>query len=406
MQRVRVLDAISEIDAAEWNACAGPDDPFTSHAYLHALEESGCVSEDTGFRAQHLVIEDASGRALAVMPTYLKSHSDAEIGADMGWAMAYERFRGRAYYPKLQVEVPFTPTAGSRLLVRPGQSKGRLVKELIEALLAQGEACNLASVNINYLTEEEIGLVDVSGMIVGTGYQFIWENDGYKDFEQFISVLKSGRRHSIRRERKVLRSQGISIDRLVGSQIDSSMMDIFIPFYKNTYRKYHTRIYHNHKFFHLLLKNIPDEILMIVARKGDEIIAGSLSFFGGDRLNLMHWGSKVESKHLHFEVTYYQAIEFAIEREKRFINGGPGGAHKVARGFLPVTTRHCHWFRDPEFASLVAGGLQKRVQAIGAEQQRLRATSPYQVDRIGGPAVGSTAGQSDRKWGGHGHDGG
>jgi predicted N-acyltransferase len=387
VQKLRLLEGISSIEPSEWDACAGPDDPFTSYAYLQALEESGCVSEKNGFRVQHLVIEDAWGKALAVAPTYLKWHSEAEIGADMAWAMAYERFRGRSYYPKLQVEVPYSPATGARLLVRPDQSKDNLVKRLLETLLAQAELIDAQSVHINFLTSEEKDLVSIPGTSIGAGYQFLWQNREFQDFDQFLSLLKKNKRSVIRRERKDALASNLSIARFSGKEITPEHIDKFVPLYENTYRKYRTKIFMNDRFFQLLREKMPERMLLVFVRRGNDLVAGTLSLIGGSKLYIMHWGSKVQSKFLHFEITYYQAIEFAIEHRLQYIDGGPGGFHKVARGFLPFPAYHCHWFRDADFGRLVMAGLQRRLKIIGAEQERLRSSSPYKVDRMPRPAL-------------------
>ena len=375
------LIASSSIEASDWDACAGPDDPFTSHAYLHALEQSGCVSEATGFQIQHVVVEDRSSKALAVVPTYLKFNSAAEIGADMGFAMAFQRLRGTAYYPKLQVEVPFTPVTGRRLLVRPGADEITLAELIQKELFRMADVHNSPTIHINFLSERQLEFLGSKDAVTSHGYVYLWQNMNYSSFDEFLEKLTAKRRNSVRRERKISLQPNLDVSFVEGRKIAPEHISAFMEFYKNTYSKYTEKAYLNIKFFELIMEAMPEKLQLIMVRNDKDYVAGTLLFLGDETIYLTHWGSTIEKRFLHFEATYYQAIEFAIARGIKYVHAGPLGLHKVPRGFFASRSSHCHWFRDAEFSELVSAGLQKRSRIMRAEQERLMLSSPYKDDR-------------------------
>jgi uncharacterized protein len=373
---VKVFNSMTAIDPQQWDACAGEENPFVRHAYLSALEESGSVSEETGFKPQHLTIFDSSGTLVAASPAYLKEHSKGEIGTELAWSMAHERAVG-PYYPKLQVEIPFTTVTGPRLLIHQNSDPRQLKPLLLQSLKDLAVKMKASSLHISYLSDDDQTYLNSSNMMMGMGSQFQWENDNYKDFQNFLSRLKGTKVNTIKRERKIALEDGLSIDLLTHERVTPEVMAAFYPLFLNTQEKYGVGETYNLAFFCSLADLMQDQLLMIMIKRHNKYIAGSMCFVGGDTLYTSLWGCTEEVKFLHFETTYYQVIDFAIKNSLRFIDAGPGGGHKTARGYLPKTVHHAHWFRSKEFGKLIRSGLEKKSAAIENEQQEACKKSPY-----------------------------
>jgi predicted N-acyltransferase len=376
---VRVASGMSEVDAAEWNACAsggatGQSNPFISHAFLKALEDSGSASAATGWLPQHLLFEDAGGRLLGAMPCYLKSHSLGEYVFDHGWADAYER-AGGDYYPKLQSSVPFTPVTGKRLLVRDGDERTKAI--LLQAAATLGERLATSSLHITFLTEEEWMLAGKLGFLRRIDQQFHWRNAGYAGFEDFLAALASRKRKAIRNERRQALANGIEIEWATGSTLTEAHWDSFFAFYTDTGSRKWGSPYLTREFFSLIGASMADRILLVLAKRNKRHIAGALNFIGGDRLYGRYWGAIEEHPCLHFEVCYYQAIDYAIRHGLGAVEAGAQGAHKLARGYLPVTTYSAHWIRDAGLRRAVADYLRRERAAIAREAALLAEESPY-----------------------------
>lgn len=410
--RIRIEDSIAGIGRAAWEGCANPAletvsgssdnillpndfyrshealcdaitpdvkreiksyNPFISYDFLASLEESGSACASTGWLPQHLVLEDDSGAALGICPAYLKSHSRGEYVFDEGWADAYERAGGR-YYPKLQVSVPFTPATGPRLLVRPGTQANAVRAALARGLTTLARMRKASSVHATFLTEEDAAAFAAEDFLPRTDQQFHWRNEGYASFEDFLGALASRKRKAIRRERREAVESGIEILHLTGKDITQEAWDAFFAFYMETGSRKWGRPYLNRKFYALISERMADKVLLVMARRAGRYIAGAINFIGGDTLYGRHWGAVEQHPFLHFEVCYHQAIEFAIARGLRTVEAGAQGEHKLARGYLPVTTHSAHFIADPGFREAVAAYLDRErayVAETGAELSEL-----------------------------------
>ncbi|MFP4004254.1 MAG: GNAT family N-acetyltransferase [Alphaproteobacteria bacterium] len=377
--RARLVRSISGIAAEDWDACANPQglpfDPFLSHAFLKALEDSGSVAAETGWAPHHLVLEDAQGGVLGVAPMYLKGHSQGEYVFDYGWADAYERAGGR-YYPKLQIAVPFTPAAGRRLLARGGPDPDR--ERLLGAAAAQIAAqSSISSVHVTFATEAEWRALGDAGYLQRTDRQFHWRNEGYDSFDEFLAGLSSRKRKTIRRERAGALENGIEIEWITGSGLTEAHWDAFFEFYMDTGARKWGRPYLNREFFSLVSEAMAENILLVMCRREGRYIAGALNFIGGDTLYGRYWGCTEDHRFLHFETCYYQAMDFAIARGLKRVEAGAQGAHKVARGYAPCPTWSAHWIADPGFRDAVADYLERERQAVAEDSAELAAHLPF-----------------------------
>ena len=380
---VGVATSLSAVPAADWDACAlGPQNgsdethnPFVSHAFLSSLEEAGCVGGRSGWAPAHLTASDPDGRVAAAAPCYLKSHSMGEYVFDGGWADAYERAGGR-YYPKLQVSVPFTPVTGPRLMVRAGAAataRSTLVAGL-DALRGQAGA---SSTHLTFLDETEARALEADGYLVRTDQQFHWLNEGYRTFDDFLDALASRKRKSIRRERRDALSSGIIVDWVTGRDITEAHWDAFFAFYMETGSRKWGRPYLNRRFFSLIGERMADRVLLVMARRNGRLIAGAINFIGDAALYGRNWGCLEHHPFLHFEVCYYQAIAFAIERGLKRVEAGAQGEHKLARGYRPVATWSAHRIADPGFRRAVADYLKRERQYVELAREEYEAAGPF-----------------------------
>jgi len=367
--RVRIVERLSDVPAAEWDACAGSDNPFVSHAFLEALEASGSATAETGWLPQHILVEDERGRLLGAAPLYLKSHSYGEYVFDHGWANALERAGGR-YYPKLQAAVPFTPVTGPRLLRRPGTDR-EVTATLIAALIEVARAHKVSSLHVTFPTSEEWEQLGAAGFLQRAGRQFHWENGGYRTFEDFLAALNSRKRKQIRRERRDALATGIEIETLTGGNLESRHWDAFYRFYMAMTERKWGGGYLTREFFDLLHRRLADRVVLVMARQGKRYVAGALNLVGGDTLYGRNWGVIGDFPFLHFEVCYYRALDFAIARGLKRVEAGAQGEHKIQRGYLPVPTYSAHWIRDPDFARAVESFLARERQSVEQEMAML-----------------------------------
>jgi len=372
----RVLDRIDEVPAAEWNACAGPDNPFLHHAFLRALEDSGSVGRKTGWLPQHLVIADETGAIQAAAPMYVKGHSQGEYVFDHGWAEAFERAGGR-YYPKLQVAVPFTPAPGPRLLTRAGGDGAALREALIGALRSVAEQSQFSSLHITFCPEDEAKALAEAGFLHRIGVQYHWDNPGYGSFDDFLGALASRKRKSIRKERETTREYGLDIRALSGAEITKRHWDAFFAFYMDTGNRKWGRPYLTRHFFDLLGASMAENVVLMFAEKDGQPVAGALNLKGTDCLYGRNWGCLDEFKFLHFELCYYQAIDYAIEHKLARVEAGAQGEHKIQRGYLPVATHSAHWIAEKSFRDAVADFLERERRAMQQEIAGLAEFSPF-----------------------------
>jgi predicted N-acyltransferase len=371
---------IADIPEGAWNACAaGPSgalNPFVAHAFLDALEESGCAVERTGWGPQHLAMRDGAGQIAAVMPLYLKSHSQGEYIFDHAWADAYERAGGR-YYPKLVGASPFSPVTGPRLLVRGDLAADVGREGLLRGALAVCERFGVAALGINFPTQEEWRFLGEHGLLLRQNQQYHWENAGYGSFEDFLGALSSGRRKTIRRERRDAVA-GLEVHRLTGADLTEAHWDAFFAFYMDTGSRKWGRPYLNRRFFSLLGERMAEQVLLVMAARGGRWIAGALNLIGPDCLYGRNWGCLENVPFLHFELCYYQAIEFAIDIGLARVEAGAQGQHKIARGYLPSAVYSAHYIADRALRSPIARFLeQERLSVQGEMDWLAEEYSPY-----------------------------
>ena len=369
-----LLNGMSEISAQDWDALACPEgraiDPFTTHRFLAALDASGSTGKGTGWQTRPLVLRD--GAAVAALPLYVKSHSQGEYIFDHGWAQALER-AGGSYYPKLQVAVPFTPATGKRFL---GDPKWR--EALLETAISIADQNGLSSLHFTFCTEEEAeALAGKHGLLHRITQQFHWENNGYADFDGFLAALSSRKRKMIRKERETARASGLTIRSLTGAQIEPQHWDAFWQFYQDTGARKWGTPYLTRSFFDEVQRTMRDDLLLVLAFDGETPVAGALNFIGRETLFGRYWGCTQEHPCLHFELCYYQAIEWAIANGLARVEAGAQGEHKLARGYLPTPVHSLHYIADPSFRDAVARYLVEERRAVDEEIEVLTAYGPF-----------------------------
>jgi len=379
---VSVHPDLSDIDPADWDACAAPeaadagrpDDPFTTYRFLSALERSGSVGPGTGWQPRYLTVRRA-GEMIAAAPLYAKGHSQGEYVFDHNWAHAYENAGGR-YYPKLQIAVPFTPATGRRFLTRPGHEVEGM-SAIIQGAVQIAADNELSSLHITFCTEAEAIAGGEAGLMRRMGQQFHWVNEGYADFDGFLAALSSRKRKTIRRERRGAQDFGGEIRALTGDEIAPEHWDAFWQFYQDTGARKWGSPYLTREFFDIVHAEMRDDVLMVLAEREGRPVAGALNFIGREALFGRYWGCVEHHPFLHFEVCYYQAIEWAIGAELARVEAGAQGEHKLARGYLPVATQSLHWIGDPGFQDAVARYLDAEREAVDEEIEVLTSYGPF-----------------------------
>jgi hypothetical protein len=390
--QAEVHGSMAGIDPAEWDACAAPEaaaggrpaQPFLTHAFLAAFEESGSATPRTGWAAQHLLLR-RGGRAIGAMPLYLKSHSQGEYVFDHAWAHAFER-AGGDYYPKLQGAVPFTPATGPRLLASPeaGLAGDTIRAALLEAAVSLVERNGLSSLHLTFCTGPEWELGGRLGLLQRTDQQFHWENEGYASFDDFLAALASRKRKQLRKERAKAVEAGIRIHWLTGEDIRPEHWDAVWRFYQDTGMRKWGRPYLTREFFEIAHERLRDHILLVMCEREGRWIAGALNVIGRETLFGRYWGCDEEHPFLHFETCYYQAIDFAIRHGLSRVEAGAQGGHKLARGYAPVTTRSLHYLSHEGLREAVARYLEAEREAVDRENEALLEMTPFRKgDRTG-----------------------
>ena len=410
--RIRIIQSLGDVSAAPWNKCAcqvpeaavkqerevkltsednpSPqlstqgqvNNPFVTHEFLSSLEESQSVGGRTGWQPRHLLAEDSEGVALlGAAPCYVKSHSRGEYVFDHGWADAFER-AGGDYYPKLQIAVPYTPVTGPRLLAVPGRLETAIRGALAGAIAEITAANELSSTHVTFLTEREWRLLGERGFLQRTDQQFHWDNAGYASFEDFLDRLASRKRKTIRRERKEALRPGIEVHWLTGSDLTEAVWDAFFAFYMETGSRKWGRPYLTREFFSIVGQKMRDRILLVLARRAGRWIAGAINFIGAEALYGRNWGAIEQHPFLHFELCYYQAIDYAIAHNLKRVEAGAQGEHKLARGYLPHTTYSAHFIANPGLRRAVADYLSRERLYIQAAAEELAAAAPFRKDLV------------------------
>jgi predicted N-acyltransferase len=364
----KIASGVSGLNGHAWDRLAGEGDPFVSHAFLAALEDSGSVGPGTGWTPAPILIEDDAAHLLAAAPAYLKSHSQGEYVFDHGWADAWER-AGGAYYPKLQVAVPFTPVPGSRLL----GARAQHLLSAIEAVTVQNE---LSSAHITFVDDAGAAEAERRGWLTRHGIQYHWFNRGYATFDEFLAALRSTKRKAIRKERAAARA-GLDFVALRGAEIGAAEWDAMWAFYQDTGSRKWGHPYLTRAFFDLASERLGDKLLLFLALRDGRPVAGALNLIGSDTLFGRYWGCAEEVPFLHFELCYYQAIEWAIEHGLRSVQAGAQGEHKLARGYEPVITQSAHFIPNPSFKAAVADFLEAEREGVAQEIAWLQGALPY-----------------------------
>jgi predicted N-acyltransferase len=377
--QAQTIAAVAEVGQAAWDACAGPDNPFVRYAFLHALELSGSVgTEQSGWLPQHIVIRfGEGGPPVALVPMYLKLHSYGEYVFDHGWADGYERAGGR-YYPKLQAAIPFTPATGPRVLLHPGVDDPLTLRRRAASVMAQiAQRMGVSSVHLTFPTKPEWDAFGEAGWCQRLGHQYHWFNNDYGSFDDFLAELNARKRKAIKKERRQVAESGLKVEVLTGAAIKTRHWDAFFQFYTDTGHRKWGAPYLTEPFFHEIGATMANDIALVMASDGDELVAGALNLIGTDALYGRHWGCVDRVKFLHFEACYYQAIAFAIARGLSRVEAGAQGEHKIQRGYVPVPTYSAHWIADPRFRDAVEDFVTRERRAVVHRIDALENWSPF-----------------------------
>ncbi len=397
---LKTAGAMSAFSPAEWAQLGGTDraaseaagiayNPFVSHAFLSALEESGSATRKAGWLPHHLRLEAPDGTLVGACPAYLKSHSQGEYVFDYGWADAFERAGGR-YYPKLQVSVPFTPVTGPRLLARgDAQDGGDTVTALAAGLKTLTAQSGISSAHVTFAPENETAAMVAQGFLHRTDQQFHFRNRGYASYDEFLGTLASRKRKALRKERACAFENGIAVEWLTGSDLTEAVWDAFFAFYMDTGGRKWGRPYLTRRFFSLAGERMPGDILLVMAKRNGRYIAGALNFIGSHTIYGRHWGCIEEHPFLHFELCYHQAIDYAIARKLAVVEAGAQGEHKLARGYEPVATHSAHWIEHPGLRNAVADYLAHERREVERAGAYLAEHTPFRKDAT--PAPGQDA---------------
>ena len=370
---------MSQVDSADWNQLAGKDYPFIRHEFLLALEQSGSVCKQTGWKPAHLLVFDED-ILIAFMPLYLKEHSWGEYIFDHQWAQAYQQ-HGLNYYPKWLTAIPLTPCQGTRIVIRDQIDSFTIMQLLLTFIKKISEEQNISSWHCLFPTLPQVKLLKSLQLSIREGVQFQWFNKDYQSFDDYLLALSSSKRKMIKRERKRILEQGIELQCIAGTQISSQQWQIFYNFYSMTYLKKGSQPYLNLAFFEQIAANMGEQLLLVFAIKDDNPVAAALSFVGADTLYGRYWGCYDEYHSLHFETCYYQGIDYCIQKGLNRFDSGAQGEHKIARGFEPVTTYSAHWLRDSRFAKAVEHFVIEERKAIEHYKERATSYLPFkQVD--------------------------
>ncbi|MCF7982335.1 MAG: GNAT family N-acetyltransferase [Pseudomonadales bacterium] len=360
--KIKFLSGLDQINSDNWNRLTGLDYPFLRYEFLAALETSGCVAAETGWQPQHLLVY-IDDQLMALMPLYVKTHSYGEYVFDWAWAEAYHR-HGVQYYPKLLTAIPFTPATGSRLCIAPGQDRQYITRRIVEAIKQQVEEKGYSSWHLLFPQKNEFDSLSQCQLAARIGCQYHWFNRQYSDFNDFLARLSSRKRKNIKRERRLVAEQKIHIVRLPGAEVTEQQLKTFYEFYQATYYKRGQQGYLNLDFFTTLLTNMPEQLLLVLAYRENQPIAGALCLKSCDTLYGRYWGCLDEYECLHFEACYYQGIEYCIEQGIQKFDPGAQGEHKISRGFEPTTTRSLHWVAHSGFRAAIEDFLKREKDGV------------------------------------------
>jgi uncharacterized protein len=376
LRPARFLDSIAQIDAQSWNSLAGPSQPFLRHEFLLAMEESGCAVARTGWAAKHLIIDDAQGQPVAALPLYRKAHSRGEFVFDFSWASAYAQ-QGLQYYPKLLTAVPFTPVQGPRVLLGAAADRNALTKSVSLAAMDYARQEGLSSWHVLFPTEEMAASLDRGGLILRRDCQFHWFNQDYSSFDSFLATFTAEKRKKAKRERRRVAEAGIEFDTLHGADMTPALWGKVYAFYADTFHRHGHEPYLNLNFFKRIAAAMPEQLMLKIARLGQDPIAVAIFFVGEDALFGRYWGSGGNYHSLHFEACYYQGIEYCIEKKLKRFEPGTQGEHKVPRGFVPTLTQSAHYIADARFAAAIRDFAKREARGVDHYAAAVNEHVPY-----------------------------
>ena len=376
--KIELASSLRNIDKNQWNKLNICNHPFTSYEFLNALETSNSVSTKTGWTPKHILVKNADNNLIGASPNYLKMHSYGEYIFDHSWANAFENAGGQ-YYPKLLSAIPFTPATGPRILLNPQKNNNDEIFKLIIGTYEQlVKNNNLSSAHINFITKQLSDTLNKRNWIKREGLQFHWYNKKYQSFDDFLDELKSTKRKAIKKERKKINEYGLTIERLTGDALNVKIWDSFYEFYLSTIDKKWGGAYLTKDFFYSINRSMKNKILLVIAKKNNDIIAGALNFIGESTLYGRNWGSKLDIPFLHFELCYYQAIEYAIENKIQIVEAGAQGHHKIQRGYIATSTYSAHYIQNDSFDKAIRGFVEMEANEINKQIEIINQQgSPY-----------------------------
>lgn len=374
--RLRQHTSYTDVPSAAWNALAGTDNPVLRHEYLLALETSGSATAATGWQPLPLLVEDDAGRTIGAVPLWLKSHSFGELVYDFAWAQAYER-AGLRYYPKLIAAVPFSPIAAPRLLVAPDADRKAVIEALTRGARELAEQTSASSLHWLFTDAADTDTLEQQGNLRRTGFQFHWHNQNYTHFDDFLAGFSADKRKKLKRERRYVQEAGINMEVRSGPDVTPELWDLFYTFYAGNIQRHGGMLHLTREFFQTLGRNLPEALVLVLARQGTEYVGAAINLRGQDALYGRYWGGREGFNSLHFEACYYTPIEYCIAQGIKRFEGGAGGEHKLARGFLPVATHSLHWLRHPQFAHAVADFLQRERNGVEVYMDELNEHAPF-----------------------------
>jgi predicted N-acyltransferase len=376
---VKQINGMTQVDCGDWNHLAGDAYPFLRHEFLLALEQSGSVSEQTGWTPAHLLVLDKD-EVVAFMPLYLKQHSWGEYVFDHQWAQAYQQ-QGLDYYPKWLTAIPLTPCQGPRIVIKAAIDPFEVMQLLLNFIKQLSEQRGISSWHCLFPALQQVDLLRSLGLSIREGVQFHWFNQGYRDFEDYLQTLNASKRKMLKRERRRMSEQGVRLLRIAGQDVSALQWQLFFQFYTMTYLKRGSQPYLNLAFFQQIAATMGEQLLLILAVKDDKTIAAALSFIGADTLYGRYWGCYEEYNNLHFEACYYQGLDYCIEHGLKRFDSGAQGEHKISRGFEPITTYSEHWLKDARFAKAIDQFLAKEQKAVQFYKKDAASYLPFKQEK-------------------------
>lgn len=373
--KISQINHIKEVSREDWNTIAGSGYPFIRYEFLHALEESACVCEATGWTPQHCLVYDKD-ELIAFMPMYVKTHSHGEYIFDFEWANAYHH-HGLSYYPKWLTAIPFTPCEGKRFFVKAGVDKATIINLILNYIIETTKSQNISSWHCLFPTLAETELFKLSDLTIRESVQFRWKNKGYRDFKDYLDSFNSKKRKNLLRERRFIRDQDIVLKQVQGKDITEQQLDVFYQFYQLTYLKCGNSPYLNLAFFKEIAETMPEQLLLILAIKDDAYVGAAFSLVGEDSLYGRYWGCYEEYHSLHFEACYYQGLEYCINNQLNRFDSGAQGEHKIARGFEPVITYSAHWISDQKFSTTIKNFTEREAKLLNKYRSSAAKLLPF-----------------------------